>query len=197
MPYYLISSTSKDRHIFRTHSAIEIVQLICSTSGPGNGELCQHANSVPLLHLEGAPGVHPSPILLDIGVLSTCVGCVRYTLLLMPHGRPWCHLVQHLIKLWHQKKHDEPKELRSRTEQFRSTNWSVVAPRADFFSFSTIGWQTHTSCCPVSWIRENERSPEYCSKGETNELKTWSKGGVILDWHSFGTEYSLIECLLQ
>ena len=128
MPYHLIYSVDKDRHILQKHCAIELAQLICSISGPGNEELCQLANSVPLLHLEGTSGAHPSPRLLDIGVLSACVGCVSHTLLLMRHGRSLCHLVYHLIKLRQQKRHVEPKELRSHTEQLRSTNWSLMDP---------------------------------------------------------------------
>ena len=65
MPYDPISSVSNDRHILPTHSAIEFAQLLCSISGPGNEELSQLTNSVPLLHLEGTSGTHPSPRLLN------------------------------------------------------------------------------------------------------------------------------------
>ena len=83
-PDYLVPSVSENRHILPTHSAIILAQLVCSISGPVDDELSQIANNV-LLHFEKASGAHPSPRLVDIGVLSTGVRCVRHTLLLMRH----------------------------------------------------------------------------------------------------------------
>ena len=104
MPDFLVSSVSEKQYILPTHSAVKLNQLVCSISGPGNKELSQLAKSLPLLHLEGTSRAHPSPRLLDIGVLSTCVGCVRHTLLLIRHGWPLVELVQHLSNLWQQSK---------------------------------------------------------------------------------------------
>ena len=83
VPDDLVSSVSENRHILPTHSAIKLAQLVCSISGPGDEELSQLADSVPLLHFEGASGAHPSPRLFNISVLPTGVRCVRHTLLLL------------------------------------------------------------------------------------------------------------------
>ena len=83
VPDYLVSSVSENRHILQTHSAIKLAQLVCSISGPGDEELSQLVNSVPLLHFECASGGHPPPRLFDISVFSTGVRCVRHMLLLM------------------------------------------------------------------------------------------------------------------
>ena len=73
VPDDLVSPVSENRHILPTHSAVELAQLVCSISGPGDEELSKLADSVPLLHLEGASRAHPSPRLLNISVLSTGV----------------------------------------------------------------------------------------------------------------------------
>ena len=132
MPDCFIPSVSMNQHILPTHPAVKLAQIICSISGPGNEELSPLANSVPFFHLEGTSGAHPSPRLLDISVRSTCVGCVRHTLLLIRHGCPLCYFLRHLIKLRQQKTHGDTKELRSQTQQFWSTNWSLTDPGADF-----------------------------------------------------------------
>ena len=118
---------SENGHILPTHSAIKLAKLVCSISGPGDEELSQLADSVSLLHFEGASGAHPSPRLFDISVLSSG----RHTLLL----RYRWHLIepaQHLISGSDNNiTHGEIKELRSHTEQFLSTNWSLMDPGAD------------------------------------------------------------------
>ena len=99
VPDDLLSSVSENGHILRTHSAIELAQLVCSISGPGDEELNQLADSVPLLQFEGASGAHPSPRLFNISVLSAGVRCVRHTLLLLWYRWPLIELAQHIIKL--------------------------------------------------------------------------------------------------
>ena len=132
IPDYLISSVSKNQHIIPTHPAVKLPQIFCSISWPGNGELSQLANSVPPLHLESASGAHPSPRLLDIGVLSTCVRCFRHTLLLMWHGCPLCYLVQHFIQLQQQRKDMvRPKNCGVIRNSSGKTNWPLMDPRAD------------------------------------------------------------------
>ena len=134
VPDDLILPVRTNRHILPTHSALELAQLVCSISGPGDEKLSQIPNSVPLFHLEGASGAHPSPRLLNISVLSTGVCCVSHTLLLLlRHRWPLTEFAQHLIKQYKQITDGETTELRSHTEQFRSTNWSSMDPGADFF----------------------------------------------------------------
>ena len=99
VPGDLVSYVNENRHIFPTHSAKNHAQLVCSISGPGDEEPSQLADSVPLLHFEGASGAHPSPRLFHISVLSTGVRCVRHTLLLLCYRWPLIELAQHLIKL--------------------------------------------------------------------------------------------------
>ena len=121
-----------NRNILPAHSAIELAQLICSVSGPGDEKLSQLPNSVSLLHLEGTSRAHPPTRLLRISVLSTGICRVTYTRLLqLSHGRPLTEFAQHLIKLCKQIANHETTELRSHTEQFRSTNWSSTDPGAD------------------------------------------------------------------
>ena len=132
VPDDLVLPVRTNRHILPTHSAIKLAPLTCSISGPGDETLSQLPNSVPLLHLEGASRAHPSPRLLSISVLSTGVCRVSHTrLLLLWHGWPLTEFAQHLIKLYKQITDGETTELRSHTEQFRSTNWSSMDP-ADF-----------------------------------------------------------------
>ena len=100
VPDDLVFSVSENGHILPTHSAVELAQLVCSISGPGDEELSQLADSVPLLPSKGASGAHPSPRLLNISVLCTGVRCVRHTLLLLLCYRwPLTELAQYLIKL--------------------------------------------------------------------------------------------------
>ena len=54
VPDDLVSSVNENGHILPTHSAVELAQIVCSISGPGDEELSQLADSVPLLHFEGA-----------------------------------------------------------------------------------------------------------------------------------------------
>ena len=132
VPDDLVSPVSENRHILPTHSAVELAQLVCSISGPGDEELSKLADSVALLHLEGASRAHPSPRLLNISVLSTGVCCVSHTLLLLLRRRwPPTESIQHFFKLCKQITDGETTELRSHTEQFRSTNWSSMDPGAD------------------------------------------------------------------
>ena len=121
-----------NRIILPAHSAIKLAQLICSISGPGDEKLSQLPNSVSLLHFEGASVAQPPTRLLRISVLSTGICRVTHTkLLLLWHGRPLTQFAQHLIKLCKQITDNETTELRSHTEQFRSTNWSSADPGAD------------------------------------------------------------------
>ena len=121
-----------NRNILPAHPAIKLAQLICSISGPGDEKLSQLPNSVSLLHLEGASGAHPPTRLFRISVLSTGICRVTHTrLVLLWHGRPLTEFAQHLIKLCKQITNHETTELRSHTEQFRSTNWSSADPGAD------------------------------------------------------------------
>ena len=123
---------STNRNILPAHPAIKLAQLICSISGPGDEKLSQLPNSLSLLHLEGASGAHPPTRLFHISVLSTGICRVTHTmLLLLRHGRPLTEFAQHLIELCKQKTNHETTELRSHTEQFRSTNWSSTDPGAD------------------------------------------------------------------
>ena len=133
VPDDLVLPVRTNRHILPTHSAIKLAQLICSISGPGDEELSKLTDSVPLLHLEGASRAHPSPRLLSISVLSTGVCRVSHTrLLLLWHRWPLTEFAQHLIKLYKQITDGETTQLRSHTEQFRSTNWSSMDPGANF-----------------------------------------------------------------
>ena len=121
-----------NRNILPAHPAVKLAQLICSISGPGDEKLSQLPNSVSLLHLEGASGSHPPTRLFRISVLSTGICRATHTrLLLLWHGRPLTEFAQHLIKLCKQITNHETTELRSHTEQFRSTNWSSADPGAD------------------------------------------------------------------
>ena len=122
VPDDLVLPVRTNRHILPTHSAIKLAQLICSISGPGDEKLSQLPNSVSLLHLEGASRAHTSPRLLNISVLSTGVCCVSHTLLLLRRRWPPTESIQHLIKLCKQITDGETTELRSHTEQLRSTN---------------------------------------------------------------------------
>ena len=133
VPDDLVLPVRTNRHILPTQSAVKLAQLICSISGPGDEKLSQLPNSVPLFHLDGASGAHPSTRLFSISVLSTSVCRVSHTrLLLLWHRWPLTEFAQHLIKLYKQVTDGETTELRSHTEQFRSTNWSSMDPGADF-----------------------------------------------------------------
>ena len=99
VPDDLVLPMRTNRHILPTHSSIKLAQPIWSISGPGDEKLSQLPNSVPLFHLEGASGAHPSTRLFSISVpFSTGVCCVSHTLLLLRHGRPLVKFAQHLIK---------------------------------------------------------------------------------------------------
>ena len=80
VPADLVSSVSKNGHILPTHPAVELAQLVCSISGPGDEELSKLADSVP-------------PRLLNISVLSTGGRSLKHTLLLLQYRAPLCELV--------------------------------------------------------------------------------------------------------
>ena len=129
----LVLTLRTNRHILPTHSAKKLGGLISSISGPGDEKLSQLPKSVPLFHLEGASGAHPSTRLFSISVLSTSVCRVSHTRLLLLWYR-W-HLTesaQYLIKLYKQITNNETTELVSHTEHFLSTKWSSMDPGADF-----------------------------------------------------------------
>ena len=121
-----------NRHVLPANSAVELAQFICSNTGPGDKKLSQFPNSVSLLHFEGASGSHPPTRLFHISVLPTGICRVTHTMLLLwRHGRPLIEFAEHLIKLCKQKTNHETTEIRSHTEQFRSTNWSSTDPGPD------------------------------------------------------------------
>ena len=128
---FFITAVCEDRHFLPTRYAIKLAQLVCSISRPGNEELSQLANSVSLLVFESGPGAHPSPRLFNISLFATCIGWVRHTLLLLPHWRLLPQVVQHLIKLWQQETHKEPKSYRVIKNSSGDTKWSWVDSRVD------------------------------------------------------------------
>ena len=83
VPDDLVCSVNENGHILPTHSGMKQAQLVCSISRPGDEELSQLADGVPLLHFEGVSGAHPSPRLFNISVLSTGARCVKHTLSLL------------------------------------------------------------------------------------------------------------------
>ena len=198
VPVDLVLPVRTNQHILPKHSAIELDQLICSISGPGDEKLSQLPNSVPLLHLEGASGVHPSTRLFSISVLSTGVCRVSHTrLLLLWHRWPLTDFAQHLIKLYKQITNNETTELGSHTEQFRSTNWSSMDPGADFSPPPLRnGRETPTDALwPESPTMKDLQSTDL--KQENMDYKHGTKRGVILEDYSFETSYTLIKRLLQ
>ena len=132
VPDDLVLPVCTNRHVLPANPALKLAQFICSISGPGNKKLSQFPNSVTLLHFEGASGAHPPTRLFHISVLPTGICRVTHTMLLLLRcGRPLTEFAQNLIKFCKQKTNHETTELRSHTEQFRSTNWSSTDPGAD------------------------------------------------------------------
>ena len=90
----------------------------------------------------------------------------------------------------------ETTELRSHTEQFRSTNWSLMDPGADFPPPPPRnGTETPADALRLESSKTNDL---LCTdlKHENRLLQTWSKRGVTLEEYSFGTKYTLIKRLV-
>ena len=118
------------RYVLSTNPAVEFTQFDGNVGGTSQKKPSRFISRLALLQFRSTFWTYSSSRLACIRIFATCICCVN-------NGRTWCgwslaEFVRHLIKIWQQKTHDEPKDIRSHTEQFRIINWSLKDPGAEF-----------------------------------------------------------------
>ena len=127
----LRTAMGEHRHVFSAQPPVELTQFCGSVSGTCHKKPSQLTGGIALLHFEGTFWAYLPSRPACVSVLPTGVRCVSRTLLLLWHRRPWFSLSNTSSSSANKITDGQTTELRSHTEQIRSTNWSIMDPGAD------------------------------------------------------------------